>query len=785
MLKFNFHSGPEMALLLAGCLAAPSLLAGGSGLNTLVVINRSSSNSCELGNYFCERRQVPPDNVLFLDWTGGNISWSSGDFQTNLVTPLLAALTARQLSSQIDYLVLSMDIPFQTINGTAVNSTTSALFYGLKNGADLLNSYCGSEAVFRQAPPTGAPGYSFLTCMITSDSLANAKNLVDQGVASDATFPPQAVVLAKSSDPMRSIRYTAFDDALFNTRLRGNYLIVRTNSDATSGQTSLLGYETGLSNFGVSPGTFVPGAMADSLTSYGGIIFGPNGQTTLLAFINAGASGSYGTVTEPTADARKFPDPQVYFYQARGFSLAECYYQSICMPYQGLIVGEPLAAPFQQPAAGMWTGISSNAVLSGTPQLAVHFAAADSSHPLRQVDLFVDGKFFQTLTNLAPAAGNVLTLNLPGAPLAYVVPANATLNSIATNLAALVNANAPAITASAHGDRVELRSTASSHLSPPTGLRLGPAPAPGNPPPTNPPATSLTGSSAGTAGTLTTFLNASRNVFLDSPVFGFKTCNVSGSAQTGDWLQITVTKINGTQISLAVTNLSATNTPWTMAAQLAALINSSPAWQGADGVCAEPLVQGFFNVRARRPGLTAAALQVRLAGASALALSPTTATTLKDNLSDLLPRNHLYVTTGATNLAVTFPLNTISLAEGFHELTAVAYEGSHVRTQTRLTLPVRVQNSSLSATLYLLDLPATAPVQGTYHLQVAANTNLVSTITLFSTGGALGSVSNQPTAAFTVNGSNLGAGRHPFYALVTTSSGHRYRTATQWIRLTN
>ena len=271
-------------------------------------------------------------------------------------------------------------------------------------------------------------------------------------------------------------------------------------------------------------------------------------------------------------------------------------------------------------------------------------------------------------------------------------------------------------------------------------------------------------------------------------MFGFKTCNVSGTnttAQAGDWLQIVFTKISGAQISLAVTNSSSSNTPWTMAAQLVALINSSSAWQGADGVAAEMLVQGFFNIRARRPGLTAAAAQVRLTGSSTLILSPLSATNLKDNLSDLLPRNHLYITTGATNLAVTFPLNTPSLADGFHELTAVAYEGSNVRTQTRITLPVRVQNSSLSATLNLLDLPASAPVIGTYHLQVSAGTNLVSAITLFSTGGAVGSVSNQPTATFTVNGSNLGAGLHPFYALVATSSGLQYRTATQWIRLTN
>ena len=130
-----------------------------------------------------------------------------------------------------------------------------------------------------------------------------------------------------------------------------------------------------------------------------GLFSGPNDQTTLLAFINAGAAGSYGTVTEPSGNPQKFPDPQDYFYQARGFSLAECYYQSLYAPYQGLIVGEPLAAPFAQAGAGGWTGVATNAVLSGTAQLGVAFSAADANHPLQQIDLFVDGQYFQTLTN--------------------------------------------------------------------------------------------------------------------------------------------------------------------------------------------------------------------------------------------------------------------------------------------------------------------------------------------------------------------------------------------------
>ena len=235
-------------MVVVGCALVCKLHAGGSGLNTVVVVNQTSSNSCELGNYYCQQRQVPPQNVLSINWPGTNTLWTSNDFQTNLVVPLLNMLATRQLTNQIDYVVLSMDIPFQTSYGSTLNSTTAALFYGprLGNGSDpfgITNSYAASEAVFRQAPPVGAPGYSFLATMITGASLAQAEQLVDHGVASDGTFPQQPVVLAKSSDPYRNVRYAYFDNAIFNVNILGVSSILRTNTANTwsRGQTAVWG----------------------------------------------------------------------------------------------------------------------------------------------------------------------------------------------------------------------------------------------------------------------------------------------------------------------------------------------------------------------------------------------------------------------------------------------------------------------------------------------------------------------------------------------------------------
>ncbi|PYI80424.1 MAG: hypothetical protein DME26_21635, partial [Verrucomicrobia bacterium] len=218
-------------------LSGHYLHAGGSGLNVLVVVNPNSPNSLELGNYYCEHRQVPPQNVVRLrNWTGGNLAWSRAQCQLSLLNPLFEALSVRQLDRQIDFVLLSMDIPYQVTEAGSVNSTTSVLFYGFKPdtvppeavppscslSSAAFNSYALSEAIFHDTPPDTAPTNAFLAVMLTADHLAQAKLTVDHGVASVRTYPTQTVYLANTTDESRTVRYVLFDDAIFDTRVLGN-----------------------------------------------------------------------------------------------------------------------------------------------------------------------------------------------------------------------------------------------------------------------------------------------------------------------------------------------------------------------------------------------------------------------------------------------------------------------------------------------------------------------------------------------------------------------------------
>ena len=200
---------------------------------------------------------------------------------------------------------------------------------------------------------------------------------------------------------------------------------------------------------------------------------------------------------------QKFPNPLDYFYQNRGFCLAEAYYQSVQNPYQGLLVGEPLSAPFARPGTADWSSLTNGTVLSGQAGLNLTFSAAATNLPLARVDLFLDGNYIQTVTNLLPSASNVLSVTLNGVPVNYTVPTNATVASVATGLAAALNAqtNSTRVQAYVAGDRLELQSL--DVAVPGSNVTLSASAA------------------AGSAGQLTTLPTPARSAFLDTTATGY------------------------------------------------------------------------------------------------------------------------------------------------------------------------------------------------------------------------------------------------------------------------
>jgi uncharacterized protein (TIGR03790 family) len=97
---------------------------------------------------------------------------------------------------------------------------------------------------------------------------------------------------------------------------------------------------------------FMPGALADHMTSFGGDLLGGGGQMSSLEWLKAGATASYGTVSEPCNFWQKFPNPHVLLMNyLSGATAIEAYWKSVAWPTQGVFIGEPLAAPYRHAPA--------------------------------------------------------------------------------------------------------------------------------------------------------------------------------------------------------------------------------------------------------------------------------------------------------------------------------------------------------------------------------------------------------------------------------------------------
>lgn len=178
-------------------------------------------------------------------------------------------------------------------------------------------------------------------------TLSEAVEALRRSAAADFTHPRGGFYFCQTRDVRSKTRQPGFADAVEALTTMGFEAEVVPHTLPLN-KPHVLGAQTGTSNFNweTSGSTFVPGALADNLTSLGGVMTAGSGQTKLTEFIKAGAAGSSGAVVEPYALQQKFPLPQMYVHYAQGVSLVEAFYLNTTCPYQLLIVGDPLCRPF-------------------------------------------------------------------------------------------------------------------------------------------------------------------------------------------------------------------------------------------------------------------------------------------------------------------------------------------------------------------------------------------------------------------------------------------------------
>ncbi len=188
---------------------------------------------------------------------------------------------------------------------------------------------------------------------IRGNSLPEVMNYLTSAAASDGTLPEGTVYLLENSNIRSETRQPLFTATVAELERRGRKVeILSKGEDNQDGivpknKNDVIGAVVGSRDYkwGGSGSRLLPGAIAESLTSYGGD-FNNGSQTKLTELLRYGAAGSSGAVMEPYAFQEKFPVPLLHAYYADGCSLAEAFYQSLVAPYQLIVVGDPLARPF-------------------------------------------------------------------------------------------------------------------------------------------------------------------------------------------------------------------------------------------------------------------------------------------------------------------------------------------------------------------------------------------------------------------------------------------------------
>ncbi|THC44883.1 TIGR03790 family protein [Massilia sp. Mn16-1_5] len=344
----RLHPG-RLAAVLALCLAPAAVAVPASnpqrGLDAeqlAIVINDDDPDSVAIGEVYRKRRGIQAANVVHVRIPGRPQALEPGRFEA-----LRQEIDSR-LGSGIEAVLMIWTAPYKV----GCQGITAA--YTLGFDAALCAHPCGPGRLSRYFNARGGRPYGDygmrLSMLLPLVSQAQAKALIERGIDSQPARgrrrEPSHAWYLTTTETARNARAMFFPMAGY---LPAHKLTVhRLHADALDGASGVLVYQTGKAHVDkLDTVRFLPGALADHLTSHGGELL-DSSQMSSLRWLEAGATASYGTVGEPCNHWQKFPNPSVLLrHYLNGDSAVEAYWKSVASPGQGVFVGEPLAAPFR------------------------------------------------------------------------------------------------------------------------------------------------------------------------------------------------------------------------------------------------------------------------------------------------------------------------------------------------------------------------------------------------------------------------------------------------------
>ena len=369
----------------------PRASLGAADLAVLVAQGDPLSEAVALA--YQQARGIPAAHIIRVAVPAGSDTISDADFAT-----LKAAIDA-QLPPQVQATLVTWLQPSRVLGaptGSASGSgcamgITSALAFGYN--PVLCGGCARTQASAYYDTDTTRPWTDLRirpSMMLGAATLDAAQALIARGLAAEGTAPTGTGWLVRTADAARSVRWPDYP-ALPGQWADAPGLALRYldasapgSPQEVTGQADVLFYFTGAVRLAdLESNRFLPGAVADHLTSYGGHLPGARGQMPATAWLAAGATASYGTVEEPCNHVDKFPRASVLLdHYLRGATVIEAYWKSVARPGQGLFVGDPLARPWAHTPTATLEGdalVVRTRALRRLTSYQVQFQAAGSS----------------------------------------------------------------------------------------------------------------------------------------------------------------------------------------------------------------------------------------------------------------------------------------------------------------------------------------------------------------------------------------------------------------------
>ena len=296
---------------------------GGGPENLFLVVNSASWSSQAVANHYIELRQIPPLNVLYLNWNGGFDMIEADVLRQKILGPAVEIIKRRGLVNHIDYIIYSSDFPYaidmtKDFAGTglpdqargvcSISSCTYLAHFLLAKNVTMMDFHVNRYMRTAHDRAVDEPSHGFhswygwgtggelieaggqpylLSTMLAmtsgrGNSVREALDYLRRSATADGTHPKGTIYFSKTANVRSTARADQIDVAVAELKELGVASQVIA-TDLPVAHDDVQGLMTGTPDFSWarSGSKILPGAICENFTSFGGILIEKAGQTPL------------------------------------------------------------------------------------------------------------------------------------------------------------------------------------------------------------------------------------------------------------------------------------------------------------------------------------------------------------------------------------------------------------------------------------------------------------------------------------------------------------------------